>query len=42
MSAPHANAPKHRFSAIFAAPYCVRISMIPRYAKPNGVSSARS
>ena len=42
MSAPHASVPKHRFSATFAAPYCVRMSMIPRYASPKGVSSARS
>ena len=42
MSAPHMNVPKHKFSAAFAAPYWVSMSMMPRYARPKGVSSARS
>jgi hypothetical protein len=39
---PQNNFPKQQFSAFFAAVYSVRMSMMPRYAKPNGVLSARS
>ena len=38
---PKNNCPKQQFSAFFAAVYSVRMSMMPRYAKPNGVLSAR-
>ena len=43
MSAPHPTTyPHQNVSCAFAAVYCVRMSMIPRYASPCGVSSARS
>ena len=42
MSAPQQRALKRQCSAVLRGPYCVRMSMMPRYARPNGVSSARS